>query len=164
MFPVLAAIAALGPPDGPNAKVVQATLCNFTWNGTCLGGMSMIAQSDKLGFPVDLQFKPILFVCWGNICRSPAAASILKREMKRIGGAGLHVESAGVCPEDQPQNPSLRMRWVSFRRGVWLKSKQRLLTRKDLACFDLIIAEGKGGTGPVREGKEGGGEKGDWSS
>jgi protein-tyrosine phosphatase len=100
----------------------------------------MIARSDKLEFPGDLKCKSILCVCWGNICRSPAAASILKREMKRMGIAGLHVESAGVSPEDQPQNPSLRMRWASFRRGIWLKSKQRLLTRKDLARFDLIIA------------------------
>ena len=86
--------------------------------------------------------KSVLFVCWGNVCRSLAAEVILKREMKRLGVDGSQIDSAGISPDDQPSKPSWPMRWASFQRGVWLKPKQRLLRKKDLDReFALAQAE-----------------------
>ena len=84
--------------------------------------------------------KSVLFVCWVNVCRSLAAEVLLKREMKRLGVDGSQIDSAGISPVDQPSKPSWPMRWASFQRGVWLKPKQRLLRKKDLDRFDLVIA------------------------
>ncbi len=100
----------------------------------------MVAINTFQGSADDLQCKSVLFVCWGNICRSPAAEIILKREMKRLGVDGLQIESAGVSPDDRPINPSWPMQWASFRRGVWLKPRPRLLRKRDFARFDLVIA------------------------
>ncbi|MEZ6097077.1 MAG: hypothetical protein R3C03_23120 [Pirellulaceae bacterium] len=82
----------------------------------------------------------VLFVCWGNICRSPAAVLILKREMKRLGIQGVTIDSAGISPDDKLVNPSWSMRWASLRRGFWWKPRPRMLTRRDLARFDLVLA------------------------
>ena len=82
----------------------------------------------------------VLFVCWGNICRSPAAEVLLKRKMKQIGVKGVQIKSAGVSPDDGSHNPSWAMRWASVWRGVWLRPRPRLLTKKDVSRFDLVIA------------------------
>ena len=84
--------------------------------------------------------KSVLFVCWGNVCRSPAAEIILKREMKRLGVDGSQIESAGICPDGQPGKPSWPMRWASLRRGVWLRPTPRMLRKKDFELFDVVIA------------------------
>lgn len=86
------------------------------------------------------QVESVLFVCWGNICRSPAAEALLKRQMKQRGFNGIQIKSAGVCPDDQPSNASWSMRWASFRRGVWLRPRPRLFTKRDFSRFDLVVA------------------------
>lgn len=82
----------------------------------------------------------VLFVCWGNVCRSPAAELILKREMKRRGFGDVKVKSAGVGADMKMNQPSWRMRWAVLCRGFWLSPKPRLFRRLDCENYDLVIA------------------------
>ena len=82
----------------------------------------------------------VLFVCMGNICRSPAAESIFRRmvanadlgHLIEIDSAGTHDYHAG-CPADE------RMRRVAKSRGYELESIARAIAVEDFQRFDLII-------------------------
>lgn len=85
--------------------------------------------------------KKILFVCLGNICRSPGAEAIMKAVVKREGkekdfcidSAGLYSGHAGALPDE-------RMRRHAARRGYVLDSRARTFyPSADFAEFDLIV-------------------------
>ena len=60
----------------------------------------------------------ILFVCLGNICRSPAAEGILRSLAERSGVAGeIEVDSAGTYGGHAGDLPDARMRRAAARRG-----------------------------------------------
>lgn len=90
--------------------------------------------------PSEKSPKSILFVCWGNVCRSPAAEIILKRHIHRHGFENVRIASAGVCADGAVAHPSFSMWWASLRRGFWLRPKPRLLRKLDIAKYDLMIA------------------------
>jgi len=85
--------------------------------------------------------KSILFVCMGNICRSPMAEGvflhILKREHREhdfvVDSAGTHGYHAGELADS-------RMRMHATKRGYTLESRSRRVTREDYENFDLIVA------------------------
>lgn len=83
----------------------------------------------------------LLFVCWGNVCRSPAARSIFLQYMKKQQeGEAIRVEAAGVCVDEIPPAPSFAMRWVTLRRGYWLRRQPRTVYRRDLEDFQVVVA------------------------
>lgn len=85
--------------------------------------------------------KTILFVCTGNICRSPMAEAFLKRILAREGLATEYgVRSAGVWAVDgRPANPDTVR--VMARRGIDLSAhRAHTLTRADVEEADLILA------------------------
>ncbi len=84
----------------------------------------------------------VLFVCHGNICRSPMAEFILKALVKEQGREGdFYVESAAVSTEEigNPVYPPAK-RCLS-RHGVWFdpEKRARQVTRGDYDRFDRII-------------------------
>ncbi len=83
----------------------------------------------------------ILFVCLGNICRSPAAQGVMER---LIAERGLQdrfmVDSAGLYGGHSGSLPDHRMRVHAQRRGYNLTHLSRQITGKDLETFDLIVA------------------------
>lgn len=89
----------------------------------------------------EVYVKSVLFVCWGNVCRSPAGKSVLQKylEGKDLGSV-VRVDSAGVCFDDVLPRPSWAMRWTAFRRGYALKSRARRINRVELSKVDLVIA------------------------
>jgi len=87
-----------------------------------------------------IKYKSILFVCWGNVCRSPVAELMLKRELKRAGMENLEIASAGVGADVDCRKPSFGMWWAALRRGLWLKPKPRLFRKSDCSKYDLIVA------------------------
>lgn len=82
----------------------------------------------------------ILFVCLGNICRSPAAEGVF---LHRLATAGLEdrfvVDSAGTGGWHVGKPADSRMQAAANRRGIHLPSRARQLERADLTDFDRIL-------------------------
>ncbi|MGX1307892.1 protein-tyrosine phosphatase [Amorphus suaedae] len=82
----------------------------------------------------------ILFVCLGNICRSPMAAGIM-RSLAAHRRPALTVESAGVGPWHVGKPPDGRAVATAQRNGIDLtEDRARMLTEEDFSRFDLILA------------------------
>ena len=84
----------------------------------------------------------ILFVCHGNICRSPMAEFILKSLVRELGmERQFHIESAAVSTEEigNPIYPPARR--CLDRHGIWFDTRKqaRQVTRADYDRFDRII-------------------------
>lgn len=83
----------------------------------------------------------VLFVCLGNIIRSPLAARLFERATKEAGlSAKYEVDSAGTADYHVGQEPDERMVRTAARRGFDYTNRGRQVTRKDLDNFDLIVA------------------------
>jgi protein-tyrosine phosphatase len=85
--------------------------------------------------------KRVLFVCMGNICRSPAAESVMKRFAEEFG-ANVDVDSAGTHDYHVGERADPRMRSAAEARGYELTSIARQVTKQDLEKgeFDLVLA------------------------
>tara|TARA_B100000927_G_C16245357_1_gene381217 strand:+ start:89 stop:562 length:474 start_codon:yes stop_codon:yes gene_type:complete len=84
--------------------------------------------------------KKILFVCLGNICRSPAAEGVfLDLISQKNLSHEFEVDSAGTGDWHIGELPDKRMREAASRRGVELTSRARQFKRTDFEKFDLII-------------------------
>lgn len=82
----------------------------------------------------------ILFVCLGNICRSPAAEGIMRHLVEERGLTDLFViDSAGTYGGHAGDLPDSRMRSHAARRGYSLEHRSRKITGEDFDRFDLII-------------------------
>jgi len=84
----------------------------------------------------------VLFVCRGNICRSPTAEGVFR---KCVGQAGLddavHIDSAGTQASRPDSEPDSRARAAAERRGYSLDGiRARRVTSADLDEFDHILA------------------------
>ncbi len=82
----------------------------------------------------------ILFVCLGNICRSPSAEAVMK---KLVEDAGLdnvfEIDSAGIIGYHEGENADPRMRAHAAHRGYRLDSISRPICMDDFYTFDWII-------------------------
>ena len=85
----------------------------------------------------------ILFVCLGNICRSPAAQGImihlLSTEYKNLKNK-IIVDSCGTSDYNSGDLPDRRMREEASKRGIKLEHRSRIINNNDLRNNDLIIA------------------------
>ncbi len=82
----------------------------------------------------------VLFVCLGNICRSPLAEAALRAEADRLG-LDIEVDSAGTgdCHIGRP--PDDRAKAVAREHGIDVSGQRaRQVTREDFNRFDHIIA------------------------
>ena len=88
----------------------------------------------------DRKFR-ILFVCTGNICRSPTAEAILALRLKGAGLAGeCEVDSAGIESWHAGNPPDERSVETACYRGYDMSQiKARGISRKDFEDFDLVI-------------------------
>jgi len=84
--------------------------------------------------------KKILFVCLGNICRSPAAEGVMLRLLKEKSlEAEFEIDSAGILNYHAGELPDSRMRAHAVRRGYNLVHRSRQVCTEDFYHFDLII-------------------------
>ncbi|MCC6510483.1 MAG: low molecular weight phosphotyrosine protein phosphatase [Pirellulaceae bacterium] len=87
------------------------------------------------------QARSLLFVCLGNICRSPAAEGVMQKLIDQRGLAErVRVDSAGTSSYHIGEPADRRMRAAAASRGYDLTSRARMIHRADFAKFDLIIA------------------------
>lgn len=85
--------------------------------------------------------KKILFVCLGNICRSPMAEGIFLHLLAERGlEAGYEADSAGTGDWHCGERPDGRALETASRRGVSLPSICRQVRGPDFSAFDLILA------------------------
>ena len=83
----------------------------------------------------------ILFVCLGNICRSPAAEGIMRRLVEERGLAErVEIDSAGLSGYHAGDLPDRRMRVHARRRGLKLTHRSRPVSSSDFERFDMIVA------------------------
>lgn len=82
----------------------------------------------------------VLFVCLGNICRSPMAEGLFIHKIKERGIEGrFGVDSAGTSGWHVGEPADSRMRQTAQNRGVYLPSRSRKLLPEDFREFDYII-------------------------
>lgn len=83
----------------------------------------------------------VLFVCLGNICRSPAAQGIMQALVDEAGETDRwEIDSAGTGGYHVGDLPDSRMRLAARRRGLELDHICRQVRTSDFDRFDLIIA------------------------
>jgi protein-tyrosine phosphatase len=88
--------------------------------------------------------RKVLFVCTGNICRSPTAEGVLRKLAAQMGIA-VHVESAGTHDYHVGQPPDRRALRHARQRGYDLSAQRaRQLRKRDFEEFDLIVAMDRG--------------------
>lgn len=82
----------------------------------------------------------VLFVCLGNICRSPLAEAAFRREAERAG-LDATVDSAGIGPWHVGEPPDPRAVAVARAHGLDISSyRGRQVDRADFARFDHVVA------------------------
>lgn len=85
--------------------------------------------------------KRVLFVCLGNICRSPSAEGVFRAFVAERGlGAQVEVDSAGTGVWHAGELPDPRSRQAAAKRGYRLDSRARQVEADDFQRFDLIVA------------------------
>jgi protein-tyrosine phosphatase len=88
--------------------------------------------------------KRILFVCTGNICRSPTAEGVL-RHLAKEESIELHIESAGLGDWHVGQPPDERSQHHARNRGYDLSAQRaRQVRPRDFDEFDMILAMDRG--------------------
>ncbi len=84
----------------------------------------------------------VLFVCLGNICRSPTAEGVFRKTVESRGLAGrFEIDSAGTGDWHLGAPPDHRAQRAAARRGIDLSGlRARRISAADLAAFDHLIA------------------------
>jgi protein-tyrosine phosphatase len=93
----------------------------------------------------------VLFVCLGNICRSPAAEIIFRQQVAYEGAADDYlIDSAGTINHHQGSPPDPRMADALKRQGFKVSGRSRKILPDDLENFDLIITMDESNLADVR--------------
>jgi protein-tyrosine phosphatase len=82
----------------------------------------------------------ILFVCLGNICRSPAALAVCQKMCEKQDPWQIAIDSAGTSAFHAGYPPDSRMIAHAKKRGYQLTSRSRQLVEADFFHFDFILA------------------------
>jgi protein-tyrosine phosphatase len=106
------------------------------------GWFSQPRQIAIFNFTVKQNMPSVLFVCMGNICRSPMAEGIFRREITKAGLQDqVMIDSAGTHSYHIGEPPDSRAQSAIGRRGVdisWLRGRQ--VADVDFEKFDYILA------------------------
>ena len=86
--------------------------------------------------------RSVLFVCLGNICRSPIAEGVFRARLTAMGLQGqVKVDSAGTSGFHAGSPPDVRSQRVCKENGISIGSQRsRKVSRGDFEAFDLVVA------------------------
>jgi protein-tyrosine phosphatase len=84
----------------------------------------------------------VLFICLGNICRSPTAEGVLRQlAAQEAPGLELEIDSAGTADYHIGVAPDPRSQRAALRRGIDISGlRARQVSKNDFGHFDLILA------------------------
>jgi protein-tyrosine phosphatase len=83
----------------------------------------------------------LLFVCMGNICRSPTAEGVMRKLIEHAGmQAEIELESAGTGSWHVGSAPDRRAYAAALSHGIVLEGAARTVRREDFDDFDLVLA------------------------
>ncbi|WP_024544490.1 low molecular weight protein-tyrosine-phosphatase [Picosynechococcus sp. NKBG15041c] len=83
----------------------------------------------------------LLFVCLGNICRSPSAENIMRHLIEQAGLADkISCDSAGTSSYHIGAAPDRRMQAAAQKRNIRLVGSARQFSAADFETFDLVLA------------------------
>jgi protein-tyrosine phosphatase len=101
-----------------------------------------VTQRAVNDFAMDAEPFRVLFVCLGNICRSPTAEGVLRRlAAQEAPGLRLEIDSAGTADYHSGGAPDSRSQRAALRRGIDISGlRARQVSKNDFAHFDLILA------------------------
>lgn len=86
----------------------------------------------------------ILFICLGNICRSPMAETIMLKVLEDAGlSHQIKVDSAGIIDYHEGEKADTRMRQHAADHGYDILHRSRPVTTEDFYNFDLIVGMDK---------------------
>lgn len=86
----------------------------------------------------------VLFLCMGNICRSPAGHCVFQHMVDQAGLSGqFEIDSAGIIDFHSGSPPDARMQASMQSRNIPVIGTARQLKQNDLKYFDLILAMDK---------------------
>ncbi len=90
---------------------------------------------------MDDKKKKILFVCMGNICRSPLADTIMHKFVDEKGLSDKYeIDSAGILDYHEGELADYRMRCHASFRGYEITHRSRPVSRQDFEYFDFVYA------------------------
>lgn len=94
----------------------------------------------------------VIFVCMGNICRSPTAEGVFRSHVLSAGLSDLiTIDSAGTHAYHIGEKPDRRARETALRRGIDLDSiRARKVYRGDIEVFDYVLAMDKDNLSDLR--------------
>jgi protein-tyrosine phosphatase len=96
--------------------------------------------STRPSLPAQSNYR-ILFVCLGNICRSPTAEGVMRHKLREAGLAeDVDVESAGTGGWHIGHPPDERATAAARNRGIALESRAQRFAADHFDDFDLIVA------------------------
>ncbi|XP_022752596.1 uncharacterized protein LOC111301293 isoform X3 [Durio zibethinus] len=105
---------------------------------------SMASSAPSTGAATETKPFSVLFVCLGNICRSPAAEGVFRDIVKKKGlDSKFNIDSAGTINYHEGNLADPRMREASKRRGIEIASISRPIRPSDFRDFDLILGMDK---------------------
>jgi protein-tyrosine phosphatase len=83
----------------------------------------------------------LLFVCMGNICRSPTAEAVMRTLVAREGLDGeVEIDSAGLGSWHVGDPPDRRSTAAAKARGIVMEGAARQVTQADFEAYDLLLA------------------------
>jgi protein-tyrosine phosphatase len=101
--------------------------------------------------PADRKPFRVLFICMGNICRSPAAEIVFRKQVEDAGLTDvIHIDSAGTIGYHAGKGPDQRMAETLRARGYVIAGRSRQVTQEDLNDFDLLLVADQENLSDVR--------------
>lgn len=83
----------------------------------------------------------LLFVCMGNICRSPSGENVMRAQLESAGLLEqFEIDSAGTIGYHTGNSPDARMTQAAEARGINMVGSARQVTSDDLKDFDWVFA------------------------